>query len=59
MSENRIVPSWSSAPPSVNEPSPQTFSSFAPGARTPDESGSSWGNTANANANEHRLWFAW
>ena len=29
MSENRIEPSWSSAPPSVNDPSPQTFSSFA------------------------------
>ena len=34
MSENRIEPSASSAPPSVNEPSPQSFSSFAPGATT-------------------------
>ncbi len=34
MSENRIVPSWSIAPPSVNEPSPQTFSSFAAGSTT-------------------------
>ena len=34
MSENRIEPSSSIAPPSVNAPSPKTFSSFAPGATT-------------------------
>jgi hypothetical protein len=34
MSEKRIDPSSAIAPPSVNDPSLQSFSSFAPGATT-------------------------
>src|SRR5437016_4082066 len=43
MSENRIEPSAASAPPSVNSPSPKTFSSFAPGATTRLAPAGGWG----------------